>query len=274
MNTGNYYHTLRMALWASVCWLTFSTKGLSRNYVFDAKTINVEDGLSNNNIYAVYEDDDQTLRLTGDQGSMVFDKNTETARVYLPRYGILHEEFNTFSHVQYKDGTLCFDGLAGPATFHPKTLRQEEATLSPPLYITKVSVLKHNAKSFIDKTAEYRETQKISLNPKDSILELELVLLDDEKSAENQYTYKLAGKQEQWRYTRENKITIMDPSYRRYQLRIPVYVPLPFYMQLWFIAGIRFTVVAGAIIAVRWWVQKLKKIVNALRRRFKKEPYR
>ena len=244
-----------------------------------------EDGLSNNNIYAVYEDDYGTLWLPSDYGLMAFDKNTATNRVYLPQHGIAHEEFNTFGHFRDKDGTLYFGGLGGVTSFHPKDLRGQ-ATVSPPLYATKVQVLENNTEEYTDKTSEYRGTKKIRLNPDDRILEVELTLLDYEQTTENQYAYKLKGQQEQWIYTTDNKLSIINPPYGRYDLvikargasgqwsddvlTIPVHVPLPFYRQWWFILSLVLITVAIIIIAVRWRVRKLEKDRKSLEAEVKK----
>ena len=233
-----------------------------------------DEELSNNKIYAVYEDDYQTLWLPSDYGLMAFDKNTATTRVYLPRDGIAHEEFNHLSHFQDKDGTLYFGGLNGITKFHPAALQQETA-VSPPLHATRVRILEKDTEAFTDKTPGYLKAKKISLGSGDRILELELTLLDYERSTENQYAYKLAGKQEQWIYTGENKLSIINPPYGRYNLvikargasgqwsenilTIPLYVQAPFYMQWWFILTLIVTVAAGILAVIRWRVQKLEK---------------
>ena len=152
-----------------------------------------EDELSNNKIYAVYEDDDETLWLPSDYGLMAFDKSTETTRVYLPKDGIAHEEFNYFSHFQDTDGTLYFGGLNGITKFHPTALR-EGNNVEISLYATRIQVLGKDAETFTDKTDAFKTAKKIVLNPNDRILELELTLLDYERSGENQYAYKLSGK--------------------------------------------------------------------------------
>ncbi|MCB0375347.1 MAG: response regulator, partial [Sinomicrobium sp.] len=177
-------------------------------------------------------------------------------------------------HFQDKDGTLCFGGLGGVTSFHPKDLR-DQTTVSPPLYITRVRALEDNAEKLTDKTPAYTVTKKINLNSSDRILEVELILLDYERSAENRYAYKLTGQQEQWIYTRENKLTIINPPYGRYNLvikargasgdwsdnilTVPVYVPVPFYLQWWFILSALFTLITVMAIAVRWRIRKLKK---------------
>ncbi len=233
-----------------------------------------EDELSNNKIYAVYEDDFETLWLPSDYGLMAFDKNTTTTRIYLPKDGIAHEEFNTFSHFQDKDGTLYFGGLNGITKFHPSALR-ENSDFATPLYTTRIRVLENNAETFTDRTVAYKSAQKISLKPGDKILELDLTLLDYEKSAENQYAYKLQGKQEQWIYTRDNKLSIINPPYGKYSLEIkargasgqwsatplviPMHVQRPFYMQWWFILILAMIIITIIIVAVRWRVRKLEK---------------
>ncbi|MCB0374484.1 MAG: response regulator, partial [Sinomicrobium sp.] len=233
-----------------------------------------DDELSNNKIYAVYEDDYQTLWLPSDYGLMAFDKNTAITRIYLPENGIAHEEFNRFSHFQDEDGTLYFGGLNGITSFHPSDLRKKDpGDIS--LYITRIRVLENTAETFTDRTTTYKTTREISLKPGDRILEMDLTLLDYERSSENQYAYKLAGKQEQWVYTRTNRFAIINPPYGKYDLvikargasgiwsenplSVPMYVQAPFYMQWWFILVSALTVVATIIIAVRWRIRKLEK---------------
>ena len=232
-----------------------------------------EDELSNNKIYAVYEDDFETLWLPSDYGLMAFDKNTATTRVYLPKDGIAHEEFNRFSHFQDADGTLYFGGLNGVTVFHPAALRKNNG-FEAPLYTTRVRVLEKDAETFTDRTDMFKADEKIILSPNDRILELELTLLDYEKASENQYAYKLSGKQEQWIYTRENKLSIINPPYGKYdlvikargssgrwsehQLIIPMHVKTPFYLQWWFILLSVIIITGGVFSAVRWRIQKLR----------------
>ncbi len=234
-----------------------------------------ENGLSNNNIYAVYEDGYQTLWLPSDYGLMAFDKNTATTtKVYLTQNGIPHEEFNTHGHFKADDGTLYFGSQSGAIQFHPAALR-EETSHSSPLYATRVRVLEKDGQTYADKTAAYLEGEKVNLDPGERIIEVELTLLDYENSSENRYAYKLSGKQQQWIYTQDNKISIINPPYGRYDLivkargasgvwsenpiKIPMHVKAPFYMQWWFIL-IMIVLLAGAVFLwFRRRVQKLKK---------------
>ncbi|MCB0598322.1 MAG: hypothetical protein KDD28_29880, partial [Phaeodactylibacter sp.] len=150
-----------------------------------------------------------------------------------------------------------------------------EETENIPLYLSKVRVLTENAEDFVDKTEGFRAAKNIRLNPGDRILELEVSLLDYESSADNQYAYQIEGYQDQWVYTGENKISIINPPYGRYAIKIkgrgasgvwsneilsvPVYVRKPFYLRWPFIVLLSAFIIATALWAVRWRVAKLNK---------------
>ena len=259
-----------------IFWLASKGGGLIRwdrkNNAF--RQFTRENGLSDNTIYAVYEDDYENLWLPSNYGLMRFDKNSYNTRVYLPENGIAHEEFNTFAHFQAEDGTLYFGGLNGITQFHPKDIIGEE-TENIPLYLSKVRVLTENAEDFVDKTEGFRAAKNIRLDPGDRILELEVSLLDYESSTDNQYAYQIEGYQDQWVYTGENKISIINPPYGRYAIKIkgrgasgawsndilniPVYARKPFYLQWPFIAFLSAFIIAMIFAIVRWRVFKLKK---------------
>ena len=243
-----------------------------------------ENGLSNNNIYAVYEDEFETLWLPSDFGLTSFDKNAHLTRVYLPQNGIAHKEFNRFSHFQAEDGTLYFGGLNGVTKFHPKDLKQNEGYKTP-IYITRLQLLEQDAEEFIDKTEDYLATKSIQLSPNVEILELEISILDYERSEVNQYAYQIEGYQNQWIYTKENKISIINLPYGNYQLRlkgrgasgtwssqilsIPIIVRTPFYLQWWFIVAVAVLIAGSIMVGMRWRVVKLHKDRERLEREVK-----
>ncbi len=206
-----------------------------------------ENYLANDNIYAVYEDDSSRLWLPSDEGLMCFDKTSYKTKVFLEKDGIAHKEFNTFSHFRAKEGTFYFGGLNGMTKFHPKDIATIE-DYEIPLYLSKVQVLKEDEEGFSDQTQAYQETGQITFSPQDRILELETSLLDYSGDFEKQYAYRLNN--QQWINTKEDKITIMNPSPGRYTIAVkaktasgswskvlntPFQVKAPFYRQLWFI---------------------------------------
>lgn len=244
-----------------------------------------EDGLSNNVIYAVYEDDFHNLWLPSNYGIMAFDKNTYKTKVYLPHQGVAHQEFNTFSHFKAKDGTLYFGGINGITKFHPKDF-QIQKNIDLPLYLTKLSVLGEGQEVFTDQIHKYEKTKKIELNADYQILELELCLLDYQSNEAIQYAYQIDGQQDNWIYTNDSKISMINIPYGNYTLNfkargasgiwtnkplsIPLQINAPFYYQTWFIIIMLGLVLVTAIGLIKWRERKFQKDRERLEREVKK----
>ncbi len=265
---------------AGIFWLATKNNGLihwdvEQNIFKQYTTAN---GLSNNTVYAVYEDGYKNLWLPSNYGLMCFNKQTLSTKVYLPKHGIAHEEFNTYSHFQAADSTLYFGGLNGLTRFHPKDIFQENDAL--PLYVTEVNVLTSDSERFNNQTEDFKTSQSITLQPNDRILEVSFSLLDYGESSINQYAYKIEGYQDQWVYTKENKIALINMPYGTYnlvikgrsstgdwsssQLNIPLEVQTPFYKKPWFIGWIIFLGSISLIGLVKWRIRKLEKDKNLL----------
>lgn len=243
------------------------------------KQYTMQNGLSNNTIYAVYPDNYNNLWLTSNYGLMRFNKETKNVQVYLPKNGIAHEEFNTFAHFQDKDGTLYFGGLNGITVFHPKNLIEDTNT-EIPLRLTQLEVLNENNSDFIDITKSFNTTNEIVLKPTDRVLEIEVSLLDFENPSDLQYTYQIEGFQDQWLYTKSNKITFNNLPYGSYTinikgkglasssssntLQIPVIVKKPFYLTWQFIALTIALIGLLLFIYVKWRFRKVVKDRNQL----------
>jgi len=270
-----------------IFWLASKGGGLIRwnQQKNEFTQFNQEKGLSNNVIYAVYEDEYENLWLPSNYGLNCFDKNTLITQVYLPQNGISHEEFNTFSHFKAADGTLYFGGLNGVTSFHPKDVLKNE-TVSTPLYLTKVRILEEEQAYFTDKTTAFQQKNSIELSPSNRILELELSLLDFAQSEKNQYAYRIAGYQEQWIYTKENKISLINLPYGKYtlelkgrgasgnwsakRLAIPLLVKRPIYLQTWFVILIIIMLIFGILVLFKWRLSRLESDRKRLEREVKK----
>lgn len=244
-------------------------------------------GLSNNTLYAVYEDAYNNLWLPSNYGLMCFNKQTLSTKVYLPKQGIAHEEFNTYAHFQAADSTLYFGGLNGLTFFHPKDIFQQNDSL--PFYVTKVNVLKSDAEYFNNRTEDFKESQRITLQPNDRILEVSFSLLDYGQSTINQYAYKIEGYQNQWIYTKENKISLINIPYGAYnlvikgrgstgdwsanQINISLEIQAPFYQKWWFFGLIIILGIISIVTLVKLSIEKLKKDRKRLEEEVQKRTY-
>src|SRR5205085_1606831 len=119
-------------------WIATRGGGLIRwdraHQSFTSYTIN--EGLSHNIIYAIFEDGYGFFWMPSDLGLMRFEKNTGICRTFLKSEGIPHEEFNRASYFRDRDGQYYFGGLNGFIVFNPKDLLNVNA-LSLPVILTK-----------------------------------------------------------------------------------------------------------------------------------------
>lgn len=234
-----------------------------------------EDGLSHNIVYAVYQDAYNNLWMSSDRGIMRFNKTTELINIYLPRNGIAQEEFNTKAHLQTKDGTIYFGGIAGVTVFHPKDFQYSSKQKETSLQIS--SVLKRNESTgdFEEITAEVLTQNTIRLAPTDKSFLIKLALLDFQNSKANKYAYKINGLDQNWTYINQPEIRINSLPYGNYtfitkaqgsngswaqqRVRIQLEILRPFYLHWWFIlASISF-----CLLCIYALVKRQTKQLNA-----------
>jgi len=233
----------------------------------------INNGLSHNYLYAVYEDDYNHLWIPSDNGLMIFDKETNHVRVFTTEEGLPHNEFNSTSHYQSKDGTLYFGGLGGLINFHPKDFVNSK-TQKIQLQFTHFSVLEKDKEQPTDKTALLQQTTEITLKPSDKLMEFQFEILDFRDKANHTYAYRIEGYTSNWTYNKENFIRLSSLPYGRYTLRIKgksgsgdwlkseltlvIKVVKPFYLQWWFIAFVLITIVGFVLWINRQRIQRLE----------------
>ncbi|MEM9685336.1 MAG: ATP-binding protein, partial [Bacteroidota bacterium] len=259
-----------------IFWLATKGGGLVRFDPKDGSTrqFTTEEGLSNNIIYAVYEDDYGKLWLPSNYGLMQFDKKTHRVTTYLKSDGIAHNEFNTSSHYQGSDGKLYFGGLAGVTIFHPKNFVTEDP-ISTPLRITRCRVLDGETGVLTDKTAAAIRGI-LELFPSDKSLLLEFALLNFKNTQGNSYTYMIEGLDTDWTPIRTNSLRINALPYGKYILRIKgkgiggeqsanvlhiaLRVHKPFYLKNGFILSCVVVLILLVYGIFRWRLQNLKRV--------------
>ena len=240
------------------------------------------DGLSDNTIYAVYEDDFENLWMSSDYGIIQFNKTTHRTNAYLEKDGITHNEFNRISHYKSKDGTLFFGGLNGITAFHPKDLVGDMARNDIPLVLTKFQQFDGDKNQLIDKTSELQENTTITLAPNDRFFRLEFALLTYLNLENVQYAYKVEGVDQDWNYQQENSLRFSRLPYGKHVLRIKgqasdgqwskrelaleVRVLKPFYIQTWFLLVAFFSLLAGLFLFFKWRTARLVKQKEELER--------
>ena len=239
------------------------------------KQFTIEDGLSHNFTYAVYEDEYNKLWIPSDNGLMHMDKRSFRVRTFTVDDGLPHNEFNHAAHYQSSDGTLYFGGLGGMISFHPRIF-EDESYNSTSLVITACYVLNDRSDEMVDHTASVYKTQTIDIFPDDRLIELHFALLDLKDVKQHRYAYRIEGEyNDNWHHIEESYLRLTNLPYGNYTLRIKgqninqgwsekelsidVHVLKPFYLKWWFIL---FEVIVGVGLitgAVFFRINKLEK---------------
>ena len=238
----------------NILWLGTRNKGLIRldisTGVFQHWT--QENGLRDNTIYAIYEDDFGALWLSSNNGIMRFDKRTGLIKSYLVNDGIAHQEFNTSSHLKLADGRLLFGGINGITLFDPADFQQDTHYLyEPPLVLTLFSRFDRNTHQDINETEIATSSQQLSMRPTDLYIRFDFAILDFANSSEHLYAYQIDGLSKVWQILDEPSLQLYSLPPGNYTIRIKAqsltsgkpeqYLNFqlrvwgPFYKRLWFI---------------------------------------
>ncbi|GEM_PF-788603 len=225
-----------------------------RNHKF--KTYTEADGLPDNTVYSILEDEERNLWLSTNHGLSKFHPNSGTFTNYSATDGLQGDEFYWGSGFRGKYGRMYFGGVNGVTVFDPKNIRDN--TYIPPVVLTHFKifyedVLIQSLKSPLKKHISL--TDKIELEHTDYIISFRFSALDFTDPEKNQYAYKLEGFDEDWIHTdfRNREITYMNLPADTYIFRIKganndgvwnhkgqaikLIIHPPIWMELWFQIG-------------------------------------
>lgn len=149
-----------------------------------------KDGLPNDVIYGILEDDHGNLWLSTNKGISRFNIATETFKNYNTLDRLQSYEFNAGAYHKSKSGEMLFGGINGFNVFYPDEVKDN--TYIPPIVITAFKKFDKIIKRDIAAADE------IALSYKDKYLTFELVALDYTNPEKNQYAYMMEGFDETW----------------------------------------------------------------------------
>ncbi|NOT38304.1 MAG: response regulator [Saprospiraceae bacterium] len=212
-------------------------------------TFSTKEGLSNNYVSSILEDDLGYLWIGSDNGLIRFNKQTTKSHTYTIDDGLTHNEFNRCAFHKDRDGTLYFGGLNGVNAFNPHDFVADTLVYQAPLYITNYT--KHNGetKKIEDLTDNFNIDPKIELGPDDKFFSIDFRLLDFTKK-NHAYAYQIEDFSDDWVNTNESTLRLSGMPYGKYRLNlksldvsynassdyisVPLIVHAPFYATWWF----------------------------------------
>jgi signal transduction histidine kinase len=151
-----------------------------------------QDGLVNNRVYDILEDDRGTLWITTANGLSRFDPHTETFKSYGADDGLPISEFGAVH--KSESGELFFGGINGFVSFYPDQM--EDNPYIPPVVLTS---LQQNGKE-VDAGRAPEDLREVIFRWPDNSFEFGFAALNYTQPEENQHAYILDGFDEDWNH--------------------------------------------------------------------------
>lgn len=237
-----------------IFWIGTQGKGL---YKFDRaggtfEQYREKDGLPNEVIYCVLNDEKGNLWMSTNKGIAKFNPETKIFKNYDMGDGLQSNEFNGGAYYKSKDMEMFFGGIDGFNAFYPGKI--EDNPHIPPIVITDFQVfsesVKINAKSRLKQSIT--ETKTIRLSYQDNVISFDFVALDFSNPQKNKYAYKMEGFESDWNYRNSTRrfvtYTNLDPGTYVFRVKgsnndevwnekgtaITIIIVPPFWKTLWF----------------------------------------
>jgi len=174
--------------------------------------ITEKEGIPNNTIYSILDDQDGNLWVSTDKGIFRFTPRTREIRDFDINDGLQGNEFNGGAGFKSASGEIFFGGVNGLNAFFPEQFR--DSSYNAPVVITAFKVFDRQRKGF-------QNAHKVRLSWRESVFSAEFAALDYSAPQRNRYKYKLDGFDSDWTYSGSRRIAIytnLDPA--NYVLRI------------------------------------------------------
>lgn len=190
-------------------WLAYSGKGL---FLADPKTqrilkvYNTRNGLPNDDVITILDDDRGNLWVSTINGLVRFDPIKEKFSTYTTEDGLVDNEFNSFVAFKNKSGKLYFGGMEGFNSFYPGDIIDN--TYTTPVVFTDFKINNRSLpiRQSVDSSTYFlneaiSETKHVELSHDQTVFSFEFAALNYSVPSKNQYAYKMVGFDKDWIYS-------------------------------------------------------------------------
>lgn len=178
--------------------------------------IRAADGLKDDEVHSVVEDDEGILWIGNTTGITAFDPNNFTFTTYSEKNWLQNGEFNHGSALKLRSGALAFGGSNGFNILNPKDVSIN--THKPPIYFTELEILNEIIRFDPQSTAinsDILEADTVTLTHQDPMFAISFTALNYRVYTDNLYRYRLIGFDKNWHEESTNNRAIythLDPG--------------------------------------------------------------
>ena len=166
------------------------------------KTYTREQGLPDNNVLGILQDEEGRLWISTGNGLTQFDTKQEHFQNYTEADGLAGNVFNNNSFYQSSSGELFFGGYNGLTSFFPSRIGNNKHV--PPVVLTALRLFNKPVVPGADDKILSKEisfTEKLTFKHDQNVFTIDFAILNYIKPNKNRYAYKLDGFDNDWNYT-------------------------------------------------------------------------
>jgi PAS domain S-box-containing protein len=237
----------------------------------DAKTFKhytEKNGLPNNVVLGILEDDHGKLWVTTNNGLSQFDPRAETFTTYDSSDGLQSNEFNSNAYFRAHNGIMYIGGINGFNLFDPQNVKPNP--IPPQVALTGFEVFNKPVK--VDLSGH----GPIQLSYKQDFISFEFTAFDFQAPQKNQYAYMLEGFDKDWipagnrrfatytnlpggQYVFRVKASNSDGVWNDKGVAIPIFINPPVWQTWWFIGAA--VMILGVLITsgFRWRLNTIRE---------------
>lgn len=163
------------------------------------------DGLPNDVVYGIVEDDLHRLWISTNRGVACFDHRQHSIRSYTRADGLSGDQFNPYSYCKSRTGTVLFGGIDGITMFNPHNIADNPFTPRTEIRgfsIFDKAVVRDDGRIRIIRD-ERNEIAEVRIPSSCNQFSIEFVAVNPLAAGRNTYTYRLDGFDQEW-YTTEH----------------------------------------------------------------------
>jgi signal transduction histidine kinase/ligand-binding sensor domain-containing protein/ActR/RegA family two-component response regulator len=169
-----------------------------------------KDGLPDNVIHGILEDEDGNLWLSTNKGLSRYNPKTRRFKNFDRMDGLLGNEFSSGSYCKSLNGEMFFGGSYGINSFFPRKIARNNVI--PPVVITDFRLFNNtvpvgkeiSGEVILEKSISH--TKAIRLSYRDYIISFQFASLNFQLPSKNQYAYKMEGVDNDWNYVGSRRL--------------------------------------------------------------------
>jgi signal transduction histidine kinase/DNA-binding response OmpR family regulator/streptogramin lyase len=240
-----------------------------------AKQFSIKDGLADNSIKIVVEDDNGNLWLGTSSGISFYDLKKNIFVNYNSADGVIGNDFNFSAGVNFDSDLIILGSTSGLNYFNPKSI--EQSTYKPEIVLTDFQIFNKSIKPSENSvlSSSIFNTKEIVLSHTQNVFSFQFAALDYNNSSSISYAYMMEGFDKDWiqsssrrfitytnlnpgKYTFKVKSTNSDGVWCNKITSVKVKITPPWWQTIWAIILYFFVIVFGIWAIVKFQSNRAK----------------